>query len=206
MSKHKRIRIVEIEKLMPHPANPNCMAKAMFKKLLGHIERSGNYEPVIVRVHPEKASCYEILNGHHRVKALKAIGIDKVDCVVWDVDDSESLVLLATLNRLGGHDLLERKTKLLKTLTKRIDIKDLAKQLPDNKKAIERLTSFIRKERICPLEKPVLLGPLVFFLDDKQTELTERALAKAGENVTGDTKAQKKAEAIVKICKTYLNA
>ena len=205
MNSHKKIRIVEIEKLLPHPANPNRMANAMFKKLVGHIERAGNYEPVIVRVNPHKEGCYQILNGHHRVKALKLLGIGKVDCVVWDVDDDESLVLLATLNRLGGNDQLERKSELYKKLTKRLDLKKLVKQLPDNKKSIERLASLIDKPVVYAAEKPLMLGPMVFFLDDKQTELIERAIAKAGCDGPGKSKAQNKTEAIVRISESYLN-
>lgn len=201
---HKKIRIIEIKKLMPHPDNPNHMSKAIFKKLVGHIERAGNYEPVIVRVHPEKAGRYQILNGHHRVKALESLGIDRADCVVWDVDDNESLVLLATLNRLTGNDQLQSKSKLIKSLTKCIDIKELAKQLPDNKKAIERLTSLVQKDYIYPDKKPLSLGPMVFFLDDEQTELIDLALAKAGQNTPEGTRAQKKAAAFVKISKAYL--
>ena len=205
MNCHKRIRIIRIDKLIPHPANPNRMARAMFKKLIGHIERAGNYEPIIVRVHPDMGGCYQILNGHHRVKALKTLGIDKVDCIVWDVDDDESLVLLATLNRLGGNDQLPKKCDLYRNLTKRIDLKKLIKQLPDNKKSIQRLASLIEKPPVCAAEKPLLLGLMVFFLDDKQTELVKHALAKAGCDGSEGTKAQKKSTAIIKISEAYLN-
>ena len=205
MSKHKKIQIIKMEKLVPHPGNPNRMAKAMFKKLIDHIERSGNYEPVIVRIHPDMGGCYQILNGHHRVEALKTLGIDKVDCIAWDVDDAEAMVLLATLNRLGGNDQLPRKIKLYKKMTKQIDFKKLLKQLPDNKKSIQRLASLIEKPPVCTAEKPVFLGPMVFFLDDKQTDLVERALAKADCDGSEGTKAQKKSTAIIKISEAYLN-
>ena len=125
-------------------------------------------------------------------------------CRMWDVDDNESLVLLATLNRLTGNDQLQSKSKLIKSLTKCIDIKELAKQLPDNKKAIERLTSLVQKDYIYPDKKPLSLGPMVFFLDDEQTELIDLALAKAGQNTPEGTRAQKKAAAFVKISKAYL--
>jgi ParB-like chromosome segregation protein Spo0J len=194
-----------MEKLIPHPENPNRMGKGMFKKLTAHIERTGNYEPVIVRVDPQIEGSYQILNGHHRVKALKTLDIDKVDCVVWDVEDDESLVLLATLNRLVGNDELERKRDLFKNLMKRIELKELSKQLPDNKKSIQRLASLIEKPVVYLAEKPLLLDSMVFFLDEKQTELVERALAKAGCDGSDGTRAQNKATAIIKISEAYLN-
>jgi ParB/RepB/Spo0J family partition protein len=194
-----------MEKLMPHPDNPNRMGKGMFKKLTAHIEKSGNYEPVIVRAASQAEGSYQILNGHHRVKALKTLGIDKVDCIVWDVDDDESLVLLATLNRLVGNDELERKRDLFKNLMKRIELKELSKQLPDNKKSIQRLATLIDKPVVYLKEKPLLLDPMVFFLDDKQTELVERALAKADCDGSSGSRAQNKATAIIKISQTYLN-
>ena len=41
-----------LRKLMPHSGNPNRMSNATFKKLLKHIERTGQYEPITVRHHP----------------------------------------------------------------------------------------------------------------------------------------------------------
>ena len=82
MKKKKEIVYLKLKNLIAHPANPNRMTTAALGKLKSHIERTGNYEPVIVRPHPEQSNCFEILNGHHRVKVLKELGHENADCVV----------------------------------------------------------------------------------------------------------------------------
>ena len=141
---------------MAHPGNPNCMGKSSFNKLKEHIRVTGNYEPIVVRVHPEVKGAYQILNGHHRVKALTALGVKVADCVVWDVDDEGALVLLATLNRLVGSDVLERKSELIKSLSKSLDVKQLMKMLPETIRTPVRSmfggsvrVTAIRLERTC---------------------------------------------------------
>ena len=78
---------IPLDKLLPHPENPNRMAKANFEKLKRHIKQSHNYEPLIIRKHPEIENHFQIINGHHRAAALKQLGETFADCVQWDVDD-----------------------------------------------------------------------------------------------------------------------
>jgi hypothetical protein len=204
MNNSKQIIAVELEKLLPHSANPNRMARSSFNKLKEHIRATGNYEPIIVRVHPEIEGSYQMLNGHHRVKVLGELGSKLADCVVWDVDDEGALVLLATLNRLTGSDELERKSELVKSLSKRLNVKQLVKMLPESSKSIERLKSLSCVTKINTSTTEQMLSPVVFFLDDKQNKIFEEALAKAEDGVSGTTRAVKKAVAMAKICETYL--
>ena len=103
MSQH--IKTVPIEKLIAHPDNPNRMSDKTFAKLVRNIKKTGRYEPIIVR---PKGDSYEIINGHHRIKALQQLGIKTADIVIWDVNDNETDILLTTLNRLSGSDELEK--------------------------------------------------------------------------------------------------
>ena len=148
MDKQKQIKVIPLGKLIAHPANPNRMAKSSFSKLVSHIRTTGNYEPVIVRVHPEEKGAWQILNGHHRVKALKTIEAVSADCVVWEVDDGQAMVLLMSLNRLCGRDDLQKKSELMKSLTKRFDVKQLVKMLPESAKSIKNLSSLATVTRL----------------------------------------------------------
>jgi len=204
MSQTKRIESVGIDKLIAHPANPNRMSGSTFGKLTAHIERTGNYEPVIVRPHQKRAGCFEIINGHHRVKALKKLGRKTCDCIVWQVDYSETLMLLATLNRLCGHDVLEKKAELIKSLSERFSAKDLAKKLPDTKTAIERLKNLHRPARPVTLGHKAFLNPLVFFLTDEQKQTVDEAIAAATATGGQGTAAQQRAKAIVQIARIFL--
>ena len=71
MSNTNTIIRIPLDKLLPHPENPNRMAKANFEKLKRHIKQSHNYEPLIIRKHPEIENHFQIINGHHRAAALK---------------------------------------------------------------------------------------------------------------------------------------
>jgi len=65
VKQRKEIVSVDICRLIAHPANPNRMTAETLKKLKSHIERTGNYEPIVVRPHRERSDCFEILNGYH---------------------------------------------------------------------------------------------------------------------------------------------
>ena len=88
--------------------NANVMPEALLAKLVRHIERTDRYPHLIVRPIADAGlgaeGFYEILDGHHRAAALRRLGRTTARCEVWEVDDDEALVLLATLNRLQGRD------------------------------------------------------------------------------------------------------
>ena len=127
----QKIQTIPIDKLIAHPDNPNRMSDKTFAKLVRNIERTGRYEPIIVRIRDRNRDTsplvthqssiaqrkskddanttqYEIINGHHRVKALRQLGIKTADIVIWDVNDEETDILLTTLNRLSGSDELDK--------------------------------------------------------------------------------------------------
>jgi len=203
MRKETSIIRIPLEKLLPHPENPNRMSKQTFEKLKTHIKQTGNCEPLIVRKHPEIENHFEIINGHHRADALRQIGETFADCVVWNVDDDQARVLLATLNRLGGKDELAAKIELIKNLSEKFNIKELAKLLPDTKQAIEKLKDITKPLPGIADNSKLFLNTLVFLLDDAQIKIVESALQK--EMPASGGKSEKLAQAITIISQKYLN-
>ena len=129
------VRLVPLEQLEPHPGNSNVMPDELFGKLVAHLRRSERYPPVIVRFRQSGHAGpprFQILDGHHRVKALRELGIPEARCVVWEVDDDEALLLLATLNRLQGRDDPRKRAALLARLKERLDLPSLAERLPES--------------------------------------------------------------------------
>jgi len=137
---------IPIDRLAPHPENSNHMTAEMLGKLRRHIERSGKYEPLTVRPHPSVRGKYEVLNGHNRLRVLRAIGHDSACCVVWDVDDDQARLYLATLNRLAGSDIPERRALLLEGLLGTFDVAELSALLPDDRRQLEELERLSRLE------------------------------------------------------------
>ena len=219
--KQNQIQSISIENLIPHPDNPNRMSKKKFAKLARNIERTGRYEPLVVRSCPAtdchscesrnpdadagaKHGCFQIINGHYRWKALYQLGYKTVEVVVWDVDDEEADILLATLNRLGGSDVLEKKLALMDRLTQRRPSGGLAKWLPHTAGQIHRLAQMNSGSvpQLKPV-KPAIAHPVAFVLNDVQKEIVEKALSNAQEPQREKTRAGKKAAALTFIAQQY---
>lgn len=199
------IQSIALDKLEFHPDNPNKQSRINFEKLVRNIERTGRYEPLVVRPCSEKAGRFQIINGHHRFHALAQLGYEIVDCIVWDVDDEETDILLATLNRLGGSDELGKKLKLLKRLNRKIGTAELAKLLPQTAKQIERLTNLKRSFAPARISAKCFANPLVFFVNDTQQQQIERALSLVQEPEAKMTKAAKRAAALTHMAGYFLN-
>jgi len=140
------IRGIPISQLEPHPETSNRMSAACLTKLTRHIASTGRYEPLIVRPHPRAPGKYQVINGHHRLRVLKAIGHKRAKCVVWEMDDDQARLYLATLNRLSGADIPERRAALIAGLLKSANLEELSEQLPDDKKQIEMIRTVAHTE------------------------------------------------------------
>jgi len=199
-----KVENIALDKLIAHPGNANVMSKAAFGKLVRNIERTGLYEPVVVRRHPKRAGHYEIINGHHRCKALQKLGYATADAVVWDVDDEQAEILLATLNRLCGRDGPRGKIALLEGLSRRMPAGELGKLLPMSRAQIERLCRL--KEQALNLSsraKP-MAGAMVFFVSDGQKKIIDGALDLAIKGIDKGTAAQRRAAALTAIAERYV--
>jgi ParB-like chromosome segregation protein Spo0J len=94
------VKNIRIGLILPHSENCNRMKPQALDKLGRHIERTGCYEPIVVRPHPASARRFQVINGHHRLEVLKSLGRTSAQCIVWNVDEEQTRLYLATLNRL----------------------------------------------------------------------------------------------------------
>lgn len=168
-----------IDQLLPHPSNSNVMPRALFDKLAEEIARTGRYPPVIVR--PVGAD-YQILDGHHRVEALRRLGYAPAHCVVWAVDDEQALLLLATLNRLSGDDDPKKRAALVAELRRSMDIAELARRLPEDAERVRKLLSLHAAPPTPKAPRPMEQMPvcLHFFVMPAQRRAVERVLSDQG--------------------------
>lgn len=201
-----QIESVSLERLVGHPDNPNHMSRVVFRKLAANIKRTGRYEPLIVRPHRVKSGSFEIINGHHRAKALAELGFDKADVIVWDVDDEEAGILLMTLNRLCGSDLVDKKMSLLRELNSKKTAEQLSKILPQTASGIRKLLAFKLPSVLAEANAKSFAATLVFFVDGCQQAIIEEAMAKAP--ISGDISSDAwcKAAKLEKIAKFFLRA
>jgi len=224
------LRWLPIDRLEPHPENANWMPPDLFEKLKGHMARTGLCEPLVVRRMPTRNAergtrnkrqngengknatrsvRYQILNGHHRARVLRELGHTRARCDVWDVDDDEARMLLATLNRLEGRDDPKARARLVAHLATGRSAEDLARLLPEPPDAVERLLRLAEPppEPAPPDSLAPLPQALVFFLSEEQEVLVREALgAVAEERATEGAARLGRAERLERLALWYLES
>jgi len=194
-----RVSSIPIDKLAAHPGNPNRMSKRNFARLVRNIERTGRYEPLVVR---RQGDCFQIINGQHRWLALRELGYMSADAVVWDVDDAEADILLSALNRLRGSDVLKKKLALLKRLNRNMEARELARILPFTRPQIEKLKNLKVPSAPAKVGDKSFAVPMVFFLSGAQEQIVAEALASTP--VSNDkTKAARNAAALTEMAHCF---
>ena len=92
-----------ISRLVVRKFNPNKMSRSEYRLLVQAIQRMGFLQPVLVRPHPSKPERFEVVDGAHRLKAAKEIGLKEVPCVRRDAtSDAEAGVLQIGMNKNRG--------------------------------------------------------------------------------------------------------
>ena len=169
--KSQEIRNISLGLLVGHPENVNVMSVGVMRKVRKHIERTGRYEPLVVRPHPREAGCFELINGHHRKEILEGLGYTEAACVVWDLTDGEALLLLATINRLSGEDSPGKRLKLLEHLAADMEATagEIAALLPETEGTIERvLGRHVVQEMEAAPDFEAMPEALTFFMSGRE--------------------------------------
>ena len=201
---------ISLGDLVPHPLNSNVMPPEYREKLLTHIRRTGRYPFLVVRPHPSEAGKYQVLDGHHRIGVLRELGYADARCDVWDVDDREAKLLLATLNRLEGQDQPLRRAQLLHELLGEWNAVDLSGLLPETEAEILDLHSLlefpadeIAEQLAAEAEEREKTLPVVihFVVSHEQAELIDAAIDRASDGVIG---RDRKARGLVNLAKNFL--
>ncbi|MBU1951177.1 MAG: ParB/RepB/Spo0J family partition protein [Candidatus Eisenbacteria bacterium] len=203
-------RMVPLDDLIPHPLNSNVMSEEMREKLKAHIKRTGRYPYLIVRPHPDQAGKYQVLDGHHRIDVLRELGHSEARCDIWEVDDREANLLLATLNRLEGQDVPVRRAQLLHELLGSMSVDDLAGLVPETDRQIEELHALLEfpADEIAELldeqaeqEEKVLPRVLTFVVTPDQEQTIEEAVELASDGTPG---RDRKARGLTNLAKSYI--
>ena len=198
---------IPVDLLVAHPENSNFMNAEALKKLRRHIERTGRYEPLTVRPHPSEEGKFQVINGHNRLRVLRALNYQTAHCIVWNLDDDHTRLYLATLNRLSGNDIPERRAALLESLLATFDIDELSTLLPDDTKQLEELQRLSRLEpdevvgRNTGGEKFQVSAILTFMLEESEVKEVNLALDLI---LNAGKKGLSRAQALVRLAHFYL--
>lgn len=134
-SQNKIINI-EIEKLVDfRKGQPFSYSDEDYEELKQSIKENGILEPILVR--DIGNNNYEIINGHHRVKCAKELGINEITAVIKKCDDDTKanyMLLEMTLKQRKNIPPCEKGNayKLQLELLKKIKLNNLDKVNNDN--------------------------------------------------------------------------
>src|SRR5262245_55926450 len=202
--------MVPLDDLVAHPLNSNVMSPELQEKLRVNIQRTRRYPFLVVRPHPSEPGKYQVLDGHHRVAILRELGHREARVDVWEVDDREAKLLLATLNRLQGQDQPLRRAELIHELLGEMSVDDLAGLLPESDKQLEELHALLEfpadeiaqmlEEQAAEAEK-TLPRVMTFVVTPEQEEVIDRAVEAASDGTHG---RDRKARGLANLAKRFL--
>jgi len=144
------------------------------------------------------------------VAILRELGQSEARCDVWDVNDREAKLLLATLNRLEGQDLPIRRAALIHELLGDMHLVDLAGLLPETDKQLEELHSLLEfpAEEIAALleaeaeeSEKTLPQVISFVVTPDQAETIAQAIELASDGTPG---RDRKARGLTNLAKGFL--
>lgn len=91
---------INVELLDEAPKNENRMDDERFRLLVENMRRDGCDQPILVRA--SAGGRYEIIDGHHRVRAAKELGLGAVPAVVKQASDAAASAKRLSMNQLRG--------------------------------------------------------------------------------------------------------
>ncbi len=125
------VRVVSISDIEPNPWNPNKMDAFTYTKALDSIKRYGPIDPITVRPHPSVKGRWQIIDGEHRWKAARDLGLKTFPIVdLGPIDDQTAMKLTVVLNELRGQYDPRAMSDLLSTLLESDSIDALVSDLP----------------------------------------------------------------------------
>lgn len=147
---------ISVDELIPYEDQPfKSYTEEALLELAEDIETNGIISPVIVRPFNGK---YQILAGHNRTNAAKLAGLDKVPCIIKDVDDDTACLIMTNTNLFQRQKLLpSEKAFAYKVQTEALKNKKVADAGTETaKQNNESRTNVFRYIRLTFLNKDLL--------------------------------------------------
>ena len=151
VKKHRVVESIAVLDILPNPFQPRrSFSDEELLLLAESIKENGLIQPISVR---KVKGGFELIAGERRLRAAKLLGKEKIDAIVFDVEDKDSAVwaLIENLQRsdLGPFDEAEAVFKLIENWN--VSKEEAARRLGlapstlSNKQRILRLGENVRK-------------------------------------------------------------
>jgi ParB-like chromosome segregation protein Spo0J len=178
---------ISLNLLLDDPKSSNVCSPDVLEKLSRHITKTGLYPPLVVRPKSKTSKQFILIDGHHRKRILESLGHTEADCVVWNVNEKEARLALATLNTLRGTENITKRAELVRDLAQFISVDELATLLPETDVEIADLLAILEHdadelERALQaqtaIEKEMLPVPYSFLIAGGDIAVVEAALTR----------------------------
>jgi ParB family chromosome partitioning protein len=169
------------------------------EELAESIEREGQLKPIIVRVHPKKPNVYQVIDGEHRVRALRKLGRGVVRAEVRRLSDEEAFLLAMRVNEMHGKRLEELEEGLhIKKMMEQFDYTqtDVAERFKKTQAWVSYRLALV--ERLAPETREALITRVIETAHAREiAELPKEDQSAVVSKVAGDKLSFKKTEALV---------
>ena len=96
-AKLEKVQNIALEDLQPFENHPYKVADdEEMKQMIESIERVGTISPALAR--PLDNGKYELVSGHRRMAACKALGLETMPVIIRDMSDDEAVITMADAN------------------------------------------------------------------------------------------------------------
>ena len=96
-AKLEKVQNIPLEDLQPFENHPYKVADdEEMKQMIESIERVGTISPALAR--PLDNGKYELISGHRRMAACKALGLETMPVIIRDMSDDEAVITMADAN------------------------------------------------------------------------------------------------------------
>jgi hypothetical protein len=140
--------LVEAHRIFPNPWNVNEMSPEMFQKELASIVEFGFVAPLLVRPHPWEPGAYQIIDGEHRWRGGRELGMDVFPVSIIEVDDETAQELSIVLNETRGAANQLKLASLVRSLAARTDPERLQRVLPFSRERFDEMLERLDESRI----------------------------------------------------------
>ncbi len=202
------ITLINTDQIAPNKYNPNVVSEGVLTKLRAEIAQKGLCEPIIVR---RRGEGYEIVDGEHRWRICRDLGLKEIPCIIRDYNDSEAKIKTLQLNYMRGSVIPVRLAHLIHDLNKEIKLEDLAKRLPYDEPVLmdhlellklpDDFESLVENQAL--LEEEELPRVVSFVLKKDQAEVLEEAIEIATKTLP-DAPKNARALALERICSYFI--
>lgn len=165
--------------LAPNDYNPNIMTDELFQFLVKQIQEKGFRQPIIIK--PDD----EIIDGEHRWRAAKQLGLPEVPCIIIEEEREVQMISTITMNRTRGQMHPLKFAEVIHDLHKTYTLPELESLLGYEKVELQDSLNLMKipadldaRVRALAEEEARTLPRLIsFMMLPDQVEILERALS-----------------------------